>query len=148
MTPELNHSKHVNPSKDWANYGDVNPRRHGGRFIHWTGEKWVLIVTRQWRDIAPDMDSDDPLQLFQIYHIYKDDIFEGGDPSNGPTAAMESALDSLNVAYETALVDYDIEYWVADMEHHALLDPSQKDVENHEYWETLESYGVPVDEFQ
>lgn len=104
----------IEPETDWVNYGDVNPRAHGGRFIKFDGSAWELIETRP-PDTLPDGLTTDE-HLVQYGYVYPEDIWIDGDPDEGPTDWLERTIHEVHGydSYEQAMLEAPVEYWVAD----------------------------------
>ena len=62
------------PSEEWVNWGDVNPKDHGGSFVRWDSdyEKWRVVVTL----------SDEGGQTVWTYDVYPDDIWKNPKTPN------------------------------------------------------------------
>lgn len=137
----------VSHVEGWVNLGDANPEDHGGRFItHTGGGEMRLIETQPWEDIAP-ADYPEEGHLFTEHYIYVNDylLTEEGEP----TDVFESVVEAHNMpSIESALVNYDIEYWAVDVPFHAGMLGDEKTVPLDEYWDTLEEMGVPVEQFR
>jgi hypothetical protein len=135
------------PDESWQNYGDANPKIHGGRFVKWTGDMWHIVETRDLQEVGPsDMIQDGERWMIQEYWVEKQDLFIDGDYTKGPTKAFEKVLESLSIEYKTALVDYSIEYFVVDIPFHVGIHGDDSYTAN--YWEYLEDMGIPVDRFK
>lgn len=144
MTEDTSHLEYE-PNDEWVNYGDVNPFDHGGTFVKWVGDMWKVVETTP-PDAIPECDK----HLFQVYHFEPADLFVDGDPENGPTDAFESIIDALsNVSgFDNAMVDFDLEYFVADMMHYTGQQDRGTWVDDTEeaYWSELEEHGIDPDD--
>lgn len=149
------------PADQWLNYGDANPRVHGGRFVTWTGDGWRMIETRDLQEVGPQgMIQGDDRWLFEDYYIEPADVFVDGEVENGLTDAMKKILasfsrehldpdnypeeaDDTDLAPE--LID-NLAYYVVDIPHHA--GPHGDDSYHANYWSALERYGIDTDEYR
>ena len=131
-------------SEEWSNYGDCNPKTHGGRFVQFdeSADMWRLIETASWSSEE---------YMFVEYHIEEDDIFVGGDPAKGWTDAMVSIFESFGMSES----EYDvtnpeilrrIQYYIVDLPHETRI--SGEDTYHADYWDALEDKGVNVGGFR
>ena len=134
----------IEPEETWTNYGDMNPRIHGGRWVRWEGDMWHIITTTHPHDLPTDFTETE--HLIEHTWVEPEDVFEGGNPDEGPTDTLASIIDSLHrcSGYVNALVDFSIEYFVAD--YTFWIHSSRDDmVDDTEYWNYLEQFEVPTD---
>lgn len=137
---------------EWENYGDVNPRRHGGRFIRWEGDMWHVVETRHPADLPDGMVDNE--HLVQHDWFEPADVFVNGEPSEGLTDAMKSILSSLGDEnydpdeYPDHPTEYAPEfrdrlpYYVADLCHYIHGTPRDEYPDDDEYWDHLSQYGI------
>lgn len=140
--------------EEWTNYGDANPRIHGGRWVRWEDDHWHLIETRDLKEAGPEgMIQDGERYMIEDYVIYPDDVFAGGEPKNGLTDAMKGVLDSLSDTgydpdeYPEEPTEYapefaeNIAYYVVDIPFHTGI--HGRDEYTADYWDYLErNYGI------
>jgi hypothetical protein len=138
----------IKPNDEWVNYGDVNPLYHGGMFIRWENGMWHIIETRHGMDLPNGYCSDSEVA---IWHHYAEpmDLFQGGDPDNGPTDYLKNEIESLSrvSGYENALVDFEIEYFLHGFGQRT-RQSKEKIVSENNYWNTLSDSGIPIDKFK
>jgi hypothetical protein len=142
-TDRMANTIEITPNDEWVNYGDVNPIRHGGMFIRWDNGHWEIVETRHGYDYPDEYPNDDQVEV-TYYYLDEYDVFEGGDPDNGPSDYLKHEINALsNVSgYENALVDYDIEYFLHGYTHWAHGD-RQTVIDESEYWTHLEDkFGI------
>lgn len=146
-----------NPT-EWANYGDMTPAIHGGRFLRWDGDHWLIVETRNLEEVGPEgMIRDGEKWMIQTYSVYPDDVFPDGDPENGLTDEMKSILESLSDEnydpdnYPEHPTEYapefaeNIGYYVADIPSHSGIHGD--DHYTADYWEYLEqNHGIAPEE--
>lgn len=137
---------------EWHNFGDMNPEIHGGRFIKWQGDYWLLIETRNLEEVGPQgMIRDGEKFMFDIYYIYPDDVWIDGNPDKGLTDPMRDIVESFGKRYSNILEhneippDMDVEYFIVDLPFHIGIDGEDRYSAN--YWEFLESYGIDESNF-
>lgn len=80
--------------KEWHNFGDINPKRHGGLFVKWDRDMWQIIKTTHYQDLPNGM-TDNEFMFEQIY-MEPMDIWKDGKPENGFT---DWAIDELENNY-------------------------------------------------
>jgi hypothetical protein len=142
---------------EWRNYGDANPRIHGGRFIRFdeSGEYWQIIETRDLQEVGPqDMIRNGERFMFEDKTVYPDDVWVDGDPMKGFTDAMVSIFESLGDGLlaeppegkPAIVVDRPIEYYIADLPQYARLDT--RDTYHGDYWDSLEDKGVDTEQYK
>lgn len=130
---------------DWVNYGDVNPREHGGGFIRWDPDlhAFRLIVTNPPSTMPEDYCIGRHRVVVRVVGL--DDLFVGGDPSNGPTDVLEGIIESLsNVdGFDNAMTDFDLRYFVYDFRYNVrTAHPDWVTDTEEDYWSHLEMYGI------
>lgn len=90
-TDEWGQTRQIEPSRDWVNYGDVNPLRHGGMWVKWTGDHWEVIRTTPPEDLPEDMAEGE--HYVQLGWVDPVEVWLHGDPENGPTSQAERFID-------------------------------------------------------
>lgn len=79
------------PPESFVNFWDMNPRIHGGRFIRWTGDRWVAH-----RSDPIDESGEEATVRWERYTIEPDDIWVDPDnPMTDFTDRMKSVLRAL-----------------------------------------------------
>ena len=138
----------IEPNTDWVNMGDANPKGHGGMFIRFENGMWRIIETRHGHDLPDGYCSDEEIAIWTNY-AEPMDLFEGGDPNNGPTNYLRNEINALSRidSYEQALFNNDIEYFLHGFAHHTHCSNEQIVSEN-DYWNTLSDMGVSIDKFK
>jgi len=140
----------ITPNTEWVNYGDVNPKIHGGVFIRFDPDMsmWHIIKTQHGHTMPSGHISDEKIEITE-YYAELQDLFENGDPDNGPSEYLEHELNRLSnaMSFEHALVDYDIEYFLYGLTHWHHGRRSDHVAECN-YWTELESYGIPTEKFK
>ena len=118
-------------SNNWINYGDVNPREHGGTFIRYDPKhkEYEIVQTIS----TEDFDGFDFSYLFEHVVVNKSALLEDRDLHSfaGIEKAPSEKLTEREIIY--ALTSY-IAYYGSD-------DGGYK-VNN--YWGELKSYGIYV----
>lgn len=129
----------------WRNYGDANPRVHGGRFLKHkdldssAGCKFTLLVTTDLETQGPSgMIQDDERYMIEEYTIYPDDVWEDGDPEKGWSEAMKGRIDTLQGGFDPKNPE-DVMYLVPELQFVLRTAP-----ENYtsNYWGYLRNYGI------
>jgi len=129
----------ITPNTEWVNYGDMNPRIHGGMWVQWDRDMWHIITTVHPEGLPSDMVDNE--HMIEHTWVEPSDLFKNGNPDNGATDTFERILESLSTGYVTALVDYDIEYFVADFNH--WIHSGDTDyIDDSNYWDYLCDYGI------
>lgn len=131
----------IEPNTEWTNYGDVNPQLHGGRWVRFERDMWHIIETVSHHDLPDGMVDNE--HLVQHTWVEPMDLFEGGNPDNGPTDTFSDILNQFSHVdgYVNALVDFDIEYFVADFTHY--VHSNREDYPNDSnYWDYLEQFDI------
>jgi len=138
----------IQPNTEWENWGDANPKIHGGMFIQWDNDHWHIIETIHGSVLPDGYISDDMVEI-RDYWAYPDELFESGDPNNGPTDYFKSEIEQLSrvSGYENALVDFDIEYFLSGITSYYHTDRTEH-IDESDYWDKLTEYGIPVEKFQ
>ena len=148
MSETDDNPRYAAPS-DWTNYGDLHPRRHGGRFLRWEGDGWHMVETRDLKHVGPEgMISDGERYMVQDYYLEPADVWVDGDPSEGFTDAMQGILESLGDTHHVPdgppFMDR-IGYYVADLPFHAGI--HARDSYTADYWGYLgDRYEIDPDE--
>lgn len=123
----------------WTNYGDVNPKKHGGRFVRWDSSGvWVVVVT--WDG------------SIRRYEFEPQAVWVDGEPEKGFTSAMDRILTALHEnggkrgpspGPTSKRFMENAAYYVADLPHQGRFNHSRGRVrEDETYEEALERYGV------
>jgi len=140
----------ITPNDEWINYGDVNPKIHGGVFIRWDPDMsmWHIIETRHGLDMPDGYISDSEIEITE-YYAELQDLFENGDPDNGPSDYLEREINALSCVpnYENALIDHNIEYFLHGLTHWQHGEQPDK-IDESDYWQTLEKKGIPTEKFK
>lgn len=128
-------------SETWANYGDVHPRVHGGRFLKATGHgTYKLVITTDLEEQAPGMIQDGERYMIEEYTIYPGDVWKDGKPAKGWSNEMESVISALQEDFQPMDIE-DVEYLVPDLPFHMRTGTREKYTSN--YWKYLrENYGI------
>lgn len=128
-------------TKSWVNYGDVNPRPHGGRFLKWdtAGGYWHLIISTNLEDVQPGMIQNGEKYMFEHYYIYPQDVWEDGVPQKGWSFEMNQVIDAFQEDYNPTDMD-DVEYLIPDLSFR--MRPSGSEDYASNYWEYLGDYGI------
>jgi len=129
------------PSTEWVNYGDMNPKIHGGRFVRWDGSMWQIIETRNYEELGPEgIISDGEKFMFRHTAAEPHDVWDDpSDPWTEFTDTMGSILSSLGDGRRLPNAEpflSRIDYYVADFSHHH----HGRDEHHADYWGAL-----PVD---
>jgi hypothetical protein len=133
------------PTECWANYGDVNPAPHGGMWLHYEGDGWMMIGTFVAEDVGLDPDVDDPIKAQYVYQspvAWRDIVTEDG----GWTDRARGTVESLHHCPETpaaAVVDERLSWLVAGFADEKREAYSRRDpIKTGDYRSILESVGV------
>lgn len=83
----------------WKNFGDADPREHGGRFLkfeeeEYTSDHWTLVITTDMEGHSLVEGSDDRY-LFQEWFIEPDMVWVDGDPEKGFTEEMQDEVNEV-----------------------------------------------------
>lgn len=111
------------PSTEWVNYGDVNPKIHGGRFVRWDGSMWHIIETRNLQEVGPqDMIRNGEKFMFSYTAAEPYDVWDDpSDPWTEFSDEMGSILSSLGDGHHLPNTEpflSRIDYYVADFSHY------------------------------
>jgi hypothetical protein len=131
------------PETEWTNYGDVNPRDHGGRFVRWTGRYWVVHETRP-PETLPDGLSETE-HLVMTGYVDPEEIWVDGDPDHGPTDWLAETIESVHgySSFESAMLEVPVGYWIADwLAYHG--DAGEYWVDDQEWTDWLDSEGIQL----
>ncbi len=141
LTDRDDETHEIVPETGWVNYGDVNPRDHGGRFVRFDRRAWEVIETRP-PESMPDGLSE-TRHLVEYGYVHDEQIWVDGDPDAGPTDWLERTIHEVHgvESYTQAMLEYPVEYWVADwLAYHG---GGRDDwVEDDEWTDWLESEGI------
>lgn len=160
MTPNQDQDPDADPwyaqPDEWENYGDVHPRRHGGRFVRWENGMWHVIETRHPDDLPAGMVDGEHLVDHQWVEPH--DVFVDGDPEQGFTDHMKSVLESLDATHldpdtypdepdgEYAPEFHDrVAYYVVDLTQY-VGDHRDEYPDDADYWDHLAEYGIDPEE--
>lgn len=142
------HEITIPTNENWVNYGDLSPIQHGGCFVRWDSPqgRWNVVYTEHSDMFPEDIIPENHVVIHHMY-VYDDDVFRNGNPQKGPTEWFLDEIDSLtNVnGYEHALMDFEIEYFVAGIAMNRLSKEyfQPKTIPESEYWDYLgEQYGI------
>ena len=154
--------------KEWQNYGDINPERHGGIFVKWDGHMWKVIETRHYANLPKDLSENE--HMFEHMWIEPMDIWANSDPYEGFTDRMKSGLESFsnlpfvvfnpenadkhmpdNETYEDYVNHYLENEWerlIGYVIHHMRGYVDSRPVNfSPKYWNYLEKYGINRKDF-
>lgn len=140
---------------EWANYWDLNPVEHGGKFVRFYDDHWVIVEVTPPSALPRDFGEDGlDTYLVDVLWVYDDEVWiDPEDPLTHVTGTMRDILDSLNDGHHLPNAPPflgNIDYYVADMTHyisdgdHTTFSIEEGDVDA--YWEALERFGVEADE--
>jgi hypothetical protein len=93
---------------DWVNYGDVNPRKHGGMFATFAADGVQVIETRPPNQLPDDMATDEHL-VWERYLYYGDVLDHTGDETKAEDvlkkelSALHDTDDLLQAAMDARL---------------------------------------------
>jgi len=80
--------------KEWQNYGDCNPERHGGLFTTWNNDMWKIIETTHYADIHDSVSKNQ--HRFTIMFMEPMDIWKNGNPLEGFTMETWNKLQNFS----------------------------------------------------
>jgi len=152
--------------KEWQNYGDINPERHGGIFVKWDRDMWHIVETTHYADIHQSVSENE--HMFSHMYVEPMDIWVNGNPYEGFNEKVLKRLHEFNnLSFTPANKDSDIipesenyqDYvnyylkneWKGLLPHviHSLMGYVDSDPINFspEYWNYLEKYGINRKDF-
>lgn len=150
--------------ENWLNFGDMNPKRHGGLFVRWERDMWHIIQTYHPDDLPEDFTKG--RFRFNHYWLEESDIWVDGKPENGFTEWAESEFDSFShkpfdIVPENELpegetmasqmnwvVENHIEWVVGSLAYSfSGYYTSHRDEFDSDYWDYLSHYGIDESNF-
>jgi len=137
------------PPEAWANYWDMNPVEHGGKFITWTGSDWNVV------EVTPPSAWPGPEHIVERYTFGPREVWtDPDDPWTDFTDDMKRILRSLGDEHHLPAAPpfiKNVTYYVADLTNRTSVCNGTFEIDEGDvdaYWERLGRYGVEPGEVE
>lgn len=100
LPTDVTDSPVFDPPEGWTNYGDANPREHGGLWLLWQPERrsWDVVRTTPAADVHAGIDDVDAYHQYVVCgEIDVSQIYQDSRPRQGWTDTGERVANSLHI---------------------------------------------------